>query len=125
MNGVTFLPSSLLSPLSPSPHPSQARELEQKLDLERSAVRRLENQVQRLRGQLERLHKQEGDESSQKSSEALRRMQKQLREVRVDLQEAERKEQEVSRKKRALVSVGEEEEEWAEGGGQARDFLSH
>ena len=82
----------------------QVRELEQKLDLERSAVRRLENQVQRLRGQLERLHKQEGDDSSQKSSEALRRMQKQLREVRLELQEAERKEQDMARKKRAAVS---------------------
>ena len=83
----------------------KVRELEQKLDLERSSVRRLESQIQRLRGQLERAHKQEGDDSSQKSSEALRRMQKQLREVRLEFQEAERKEQEMARKKRAAVSV--------------------
>ena len=80
------------------------KELEQKLELERSSARRHESQISRLRHQLERLQDEKSEDVSHKSSDALNRAQKQIRELRAELQEAERKEQEVAKKKRNTVS---------------------
>lgn len=82
------------------------KELEQKLELERSTARRHEAQINRLRHQLERAQEEKNEDVSHKNSDALRRMQKQLRDLRNDLQEAERREQDTLKKKRNAVSEG-------------------
>ena len=82
------------------------KELEQKLELERSSARRHESQISRLRHQLERLQDEKSEDVSHKSNDALNRSQKQIRELRAELQEAERKEQEMAKKKRGAVSNG-------------------
>lgn len=81
------------------------KELEQKLELERSSARRHESQISRLRNQLERLQDEKSEEVSHKSNDALNRSQKQIRELRAELQEAERKEQEMAKRKRNAVSI--------------------
>lgn len=82
----------------------QVKELEQKLELERSSARRHESQISRLRHQLERVQGEKTEDASHKSSDALNRSQKQIRELRAELQEAERKEQEMSKRRRNAVS---------------------
>ena len=86
--------------------PCQVRELEQKLDLERSSARRLESQVSRLRHQLERLQEDKSEDVSHKNNEALRRLQKQLRDLRSELQEAEHREQDQGKRRRDAVRGG-------------------
>lgn len=86
---------------------AQVKELEQKLELERSSARRHESHMTRLRHQLERLQDEKTEDVSHKSNDALNRAQKQIRELRGELQEAERKEQEVAKKRRNTVSSGE------------------
>lgn len=81
----------------------QVKELEQKLELERSSARRHESQISRLRNQLERLREEKTEDVSHKSTESLTRAQKQIRELRGELQEAERKEQDINKKKRNTV----------------------
>ncbi len=83
----------------------QIKELEQKLELERSSAHRHESQINRLRHQLERLQDEKSEDVSHKSNDALNRAQKQIRELRSELQEAERKEQEMSKKRRNAVSL--------------------
>ena len=87
----------------------QVKELEQKLELERSSARRHESQISRLRHQLERLQGEKTEDVSHKSSDALNRSQKQIRELRAELQEAERKEQEMAKRRRNAVSSGHSE----------------
>ena len=82
------------------------KELEQKLDLERSSARRHESHISRLRHQLERMQEEKSEDMSHKSNDALTRAQKQIRELRAELQEAERKEQEMGKKRRNAVSQG-------------------
>ena len=93
--GSTFAPLSRYK---------QVRELEQKLDLERSSARRHESQIHRLRNQLERMQDEQREDVSNKSGDALKRMQKQLRDLRLELQEAERREQDQIKKRRQTVS---------------------
>ena len=81
------------------------KELEQKLELEKSTARRHEAQIHRLRNQLERAQEEKSEDVSHKNNDALRRMQKQMRELRNDLQEAERREQESIKKKRNAVRL--------------------
>ena len=83
----------------------QVRELEQKLELEKSSARRHDSQIQRLRNQLERAQEEKTETVSHQSSDALKRLQKQNRDLRQEMQEAERKEQEMSKKKRGAVSA--------------------
>jgi DNA replication protein DnaC len=81
------------------------KELEQKLELERSSARRHESQITRLRHQLERLQDEKSEDVTHKSNDALNRSHKQIRELRAELQEAERREQEMAKKKRNTVSL--------------------
>lgn len=85
------------------------KELEQKLELERSSARRHEAQIQRLRNQLERAQEDKSEDMVHKSSDALKRVQKQVRELRSELQEAERREQEQSKKRRIAVGWASKE----------------
>lgn len=80
------------------------KELEQKLELERSSARRHESQIHRLRNQLDRLQGEKSEDVSHKNNDALNRAQKQIRELRAEVQESERKEQETSKKRRNAVS---------------------
>lgn len=81
------------------------KELEQKLELERSSTRRHESQMQRLRNQLERVNEEKGEYVSHQSSDAIKRLQKQIRDMRLELQEAERKEHEQAKKKKNAVHL--------------------
>ena len=110
MLSFSFLPKcACSSPSTSSASSSQVKEVEQKLELERSSARRYESQISRLRNQLERLREEKSDDVSHKSTESLTRAQKQIRELRGELQDAERKEQEIVKKKRIAVSG------WGEG----------
>ena len=81
----------------------QVKELEQKLELERSGARRHESQITRLRHQLERMQDEKTEDVSYKNNESLSRAQKQIRELRSEVQEAERKEQDMAKKRRNAV----------------------
>ena len=83
------------------------RDLEQKLEAEKSSSKRSEHQVNRLRHQLERLQEEKSEgEASHRSDEALKRLQKQIRDLRSSLQDAEKREHDLVKKRRATVRVG-------------------
>ncbi|XP_064618703.1 unconventional myosin-XVIIIa-like isoform X2 [Lineus longissimus] len=83
---------------------AKIRELDSKVDLERTVRQRLEVQHERLKDQSDRLNTERDDAISkeQRSQELNKRTQRQLRDLRDEFDDAQRKEAETSQKKHEI-----------------------